>query len=204
MINELYVYSNPKLSGYHKEPFRIFCLIFGSLLFSSFVVLVGKIIFGFVLMASYLLLSLLSLAGKDFKSKYLRLTSLCLLDISLASLGLFATIWPNHQIPLWSVIFCFFFWVIYEIIWFVKIKKRLYSCPSKSKKSTYIVSTSSVLLCTLILRIIRKISQTLAVTITIFLCSATVLISIISLQKLIIYLLTRNKIQESCDDESQK
>ena len=199
MTNELYSYACPKLLENQKNQFNIFH-VFCVVLFSSFILLIGDFAFGIAVIISYLVLSLLSFFDKDFKSRYLKLVMLCILDISVVSTHVLAKLIHDYPVIFLVIIFGIVFSMSYEIFFFIKIKKRLYSNPSKNKKATYIVTTSSVLLFTLIFRIINKKSQNLAVIIMIFLCAGTVLISIISLQKLIIYLLTKNKIQVNSEN----
>ena len=199
MTNELYFYACPKLSENEKNRFdilHVFCVVF----FSSFILLIGDIAFGIVVMISYLVLSLLSFLDKDFKSRFLKLVMLCVLDISVVSAHVLARLFPDSPVILGIIIFGIIFSISYEILFFIKIKKKSYSNSLKNKKSTYIVTTSSVLLSTSIFKIIFKKSQNLAIIIMVFLCAAMVLASIISLQKLIIYLLTRNKIQVNSEN----
>lgn len=194
MIYELYSYACPKLLENQKNQFNIFhvfCVVF----FSSFILLIGDYAFGIAVTISYLVLSLLSFLDKDFKAKFLKLVMLCILDLSVVSTYVLARLFHDYPVIFWVIIFGIIFSISYEILFFIKIKKKLYSNPSKNKKATYITTASDVLLFTLIFRIINKKSPNLAVIIMIFLCASMVLISIISLQKLIIYLLTKNKIQ---------
>jgi len=199
MTNELYSYASPKLSENGKNRFNIFH-VFCVLLFSSFILLIGDIAFGIVVMISYLVLSLLSFLDKDFKSRYLKLVMLCVLDISVVSTHVLAKLFHDYPVIFLVIIFGIIFSMSYEILFFIRIRKKLYSTPSKNKKATYSVTTSSVLLSTLIFRIINKKSPNLAVMIMVFLCAGMVLISIISLQKLIVYLLTKNKIQVNSEN----
>ena len=199
MTKELYSYACPKLSENDKNRFNIFHVICMAL-FSSFIFLVRDIAFGIAITISYLVLSLLCFLDKDFKSKFLKLVMLCVWDVSVVSTYVLARLFPDYPMFLGVIIIGIVFIMSYEILFFVKIKKKLYSSPSKDKKETYIVSASSVFLSVLIFRIINKKSQNLSVIIMIFLCASMLLISVISTQKLIIYLLTKNKIQRNSDN----
>lgn len=199
MINELYFYACPKLSENEKNRFNIFH-VFCVVLFSSFILLIEDIAFGIAVMISYLVLSLLCFLDKDFKSRYLKLVMLCVLDISVVSTHVLAKLFYDYPVIFLVIISGIIFSMSYEILFFIRIRKKLYSNPSKNKKSTYSVTASSVLLSTMIFRIINKNSPNLAVMIMVFLCAGMVLASIISLQQLIIYLLTKNKIQVNSEN----
>ena len=112
---------------------------------------------------------------------------------------MFSKIYPEYKSAFWSVIFGIVFLVIYEIVLIVKINKKLYSNTSKSKKIPIIFGSSTVFVFTLIFKLLNKnpSTQDLAVFIFILFCATVILGAVISVQKLIIYLATRDKIQEN-------
>lgn len=204
MINELYLYACPKLSEQHKSPLSMLYLVLVTVIFSSFTLFFGNIAFGVVLSTVYLGLSLLSFIDKDVKSKYMKLVTLCVFDISIVCIYLFSKVYPGYQLAFWSIILGVILTIIYEITEIYKIKNKLYSSTSKSKKNLSVISAPVLFLVILIFRFIRKIPSTqyLVVIILIFLSSMTILGGVISLQKLIVYLMVRNKIKDKLIDKT--
>ena len=199
MINELYTYACPKMSAAQKDLFNTFVVIVCTALFSSLAAVFVNIIVGIVVTTVYVILSFLTFIDKDIKSRYMEQVSLCITDISIITIYMFSKIYPEYKSAFLSVIFGIVFLVIYEIVLIAKIKKKLYSNTSKSKKIPIIFGSSTVFVFTLIFKLLNKnpSTQDLAVFIFILLCATVILGAVISVQKLIIYLATRDKIQEN-------
>ena len=90
--------------------------------------------------------------------------------------------------------------MIYETVVFIKIKNRNYSNPDKNSKTILpTMSISAILLPVLFVRILKVTPYADVSLLVVFtlLCAMVVLLAVISIQKLIIYLLTRNKIQKN-------
>ena len=197
MINELYIYARPKLSEEQKNQFNVLhvlCIAF----FSSLTLLMDGVVFGIVTTVTYVALSLLTFLDKDFISRYLKLATLGLLNIFVAGtyffVKLFEITWIVSYIVVLGVVFC----VIYEIVVFIKIKNRLYSSPKKTSKSVFVFSGSTLILLVLVNRLFKIIPGYLSfrVLLIAMLLSAMVLIVVMSVQKTIIYIITRNKIDK--------
>lgn len=200
MIDELYLYACPKLLKEQKRTSDILYIMFFTMFFSAvFTLLIGKFVFAIVHVVLYLFLSSLLFLNKDFNSRYMGISAVSILSILLTAICMLSYLFPGSQLPLLILVFGVIFSISYEIVFILKIKKKLYSTPPKSKKTVFIVSTSNVFLYILIFRIINKKQPKLAVMILVLLCSVVVLFAIILFQKLIIYLLTKNKIQASDD-----
>lgn len=204
MVNELYLYACPKLSSEQKNQFNMFLVLCLSL-YSFVSGFIDEIVFGIVVAILYFTLSLLTFLDKDFKSRYLKLTMLACIDISIASMYIFGTIYQHYQVISWSIIFGIIFFVIYEIVVFTKIKNKRYSSSTNNTVTNVAVSGSTIFLFVLIFRIFNRIPglQFLLVMILVLLCAAIILFTMILIQKLIIYLFTRNKIQANFDDEKE-
>lgn len=204
MKNELYIYACPKMSAEQQNPFNIFAFILCTTLFSSLAAIFGNTVFGIAVTAIYLVLSLLTFIDKDKKSRYMEQVSLCALDVSVIGIYMFSIMFPEQSAAFWSVIFGVGFSVIYEIIFIVKIKKKLYSNPSKSKKLPIISTSATVLVFSLIFSLLNKnpSTQDLAAIVLMLLCGSVILGAVISLQKLVIYLIIRNNIKEDFSDTS--
>lgn len=195
MKNELYIYACPKLSDDQGQSLNVFPILCVTL-FSSLSLFFGNIGVSVVIMTLYVGLSLLTFLDKDIKSRYMKLIMLCAADISFFGLYIIAKFYPDYKVILWSIIFAIVFFIIYEVVVIIKIKKTLYSSPSDNDKTTVVVGALGVLIFTRIFRILRKIPifQNLVVSILILLGSAMLTVSMMLIQKLIIYLCTRDKI----------
>ena len=196
MNKELYAYACPKLSKEQTSPFNVFCFIFGVTLFSSLVGFVNLTL-GVIISALYLVLSLLTFLNKDVKSRYLMMISLGILDVSIVMISFSSIMYPMYPFIFWSLIWAFIFIVIYEIVVFIKIKKCYYTSPHHQNKIVKGVSFSTVLLSVFASRFLTRnpmFRDLLAMTIVI-LSSICLLGFVISIQKLIIYLIVKNKAQ---------
>jgi len=206
MIKELYIYSCPKLSAEQKNTFNILHILCVSLL-SSFIAIFFDITLGIVITGLYLGSSLLvCFIDKNYKTRYLKLVSLCVLDVTVAAIYMFSKLYPETPLAFGTIIGGILLSVIYEIVVFIKIKRKYYSSRSYNNKIIYAVSASSLFLVTVIFKIISKIPafNNLVAVFLMLLCSAMLLVTLISIQKLIVYLLTKNKIQEDCDSTKEE
>lgn len=201
MIDELYFYAFPKILDKQKVQINlshILCIA----LYSFMTVFVGKSIFGIVITALYLIVSLLFLLDKDYKSKYLKLTMLACAIIAVASLYIFESFNQQNHVVFWSTIFGSFFFVMYEIVIFIKIKHKCYSSYTNTNIKVNPVRGITIFLAVLIFRFFNRLPALhfLIVTILVLLSAAIILLTMISVQKLIIYLFTRNKVQVNCEN----
>jgi len=197
MIKELYTYACPKLSVEQGNPFNIlYVLCITS--FSSLAILFGNVVLGVVITALYLGLSLLSFLDKDLISRYMKLATLCVFDVFGVGLCLFSKIFSGYRFSFWTIICGIIISVIYEIVIFFKIKNRLYTSPTKKGKSATAVSISAVALGLLAFKLLssnpdQKALLVMALTV---LCSVVMLGCIMGIQKLVIYSITKNKIEK--------
>ena len=202
MVNELYTYAVPRLSKveHAKQVVNIpntLYVAFPSLL----ILLMKEFIFCIAIIISYLALAFLCFLDKDNISRCLKWTVLSILNILVISSYLLAKLKQDYSLIFLIIIFGVVFFVSYEIVFIIKIKKRLYSFPQKNKRATYIVSTSNVFLFILIFRVISRSYHDLAVMILVLLCSVVALYAMILIQKLILYLIVRNKILDETAKE---
>ena len=200
MIEELYCYASPKIAVGQKSPFDLSHVMCVALY--SFLIVVVDITVGLLATALYLGVSFLTFLDKDIKSRLLKLIMLGCLDIIVVSLYFFTKVFPNYRIVFWSIVFGTVFFVIYEIVVFTKIKKKRYSSSVNSTSTTVAVSGSTLFLFVIIFRIFNKNSglKFLIVISIVLISSAVVFFDMILVQKLVIYLITKNKVQIKCDD----
>jgi len=203
MTNELYRYACPKLSAKQASSSSMFTLVFLVTLFSSLLIL-ADVVTGIIITSLYFGLSLLTFVNKDLKLRYMELVVLCVLDVCILCIYMFSKVFPAHQVFLWSAILGIVFSVIYEITFCIKIKNGRYSNPSNNKGVTTAVSSSTIFLFVLIFKLLNNNSGTkdLAVIVLMLLCGAIILVTVISIQKLIVYLVVRGQIQEDFIDKS--
>ena len=200
MIKELYAYACPKLPE-QKNPFNLLGVICITL-FSSLSLIFGDMVLGAVITIVYLGLSLLCYLDKDPNSQYLKLVTLGILDISAIFIYLFSVFYQSITWIFISLGIGCIFAFIYEVVFVIKIKKGNYSSPANNKKLTYGVSVTTILLCSFVFRILRKIPafQNLVSVLLLLLSGAILLGAVISAQKLIIYVFTKNKVRNACDN----
>lgn len=198
MIKELYVYSCPKLSENQKNIFNWFHILCVAL-FSSLTAIFGNIAFAVVLTVLYLGLSLLAFINKDFKSRYMMLVSLCIVDISIVSIYLCTNFFPEYDCTKWAIIGGILFCFIYEIVVFVKIKNKAYSSPSPPQKASVAISATALLGVSLLFGLLYRNPQTQFMIALVFmlLCATIILVSVISVQKTIVFFMVKNKVQNS-------
>lgn len=195
MIKELYTYACPKISKEQGNPFNILYILCITS-FSSLTILFGNVILGVVITALYLGLSLLSFTDKDLISRYMKLATLCVFDVFFVGLCLLSKVFSGYRFSFWTIICGIIIFVIYEIVIFIKIKNKLYTSPTKKGKSATAVSVSAVALGLLAFQLLSSDpnQQTLLVMALIVLSSMVMLGCIMSVQKLVIYSITRSKI----------
>ena len=205
MIEELYMYSLPNLIQTSKSPFNIFHILCVTFV-SSLSVFFGNVIFGVAITVLYVGLSLLTLLDKDFYSKYMKLVALCIFDISITGIYIFSKVFPFRQLALWIIVLGSILLVIYEISVFVKVKNKFYSLSKNKKKSARGISALTIMLASTVFGAFRKNPklQFLAFIYVIIISSMALLGCVMSLQKLIIYLMTRNKVERNFIVQSNK
>ncbi len=202
MIEELYFYANPKLTAENKSPFNLFHVLCVALF--SLLIAFSNIPLGILVTTLYLGVSLLTFLDKDQKSRGLTLGMLACVNISVVGIYIFGKVYANNlQTIIGSVLFGFIFFAIYEIVVFTRIKKRYYSSsvvPNIATTAT--ISSFTILLSVFVFKCFSRIQgiQFWIVITLMLLCAAIVLFAMILLQKLIIYKLTKNKIQANFDD----
>ena len=198
MLNELYTYACPKISDIQKSPFNLLTLILCVTLFSSLSIFFGNTVLGIIITVLYMGLSIFTFIDKDFISRYMKLVALCVLDISVVCIYMFSIVFPEHRLPFWSIIMGVIVSIIYEVVVVIKIKNRLYSSPPNNTRNILTISFSTLFLFTLIFRFFKKDPnhKSLVVIILVFLCSLVLLGVFVSVQKLVIYLIIKNKIQQ--------
>ena len=194
MKNELIAYAKPNISKTDKSPFNMLHIFLVSL-FSSLTALLGNITFGIVVVAVYLGLSLLCFIDKNVITRYLKLVLLCVIDVSVACIYIFNKCYPDAQIVTQSFLWGLIFFTVYEVVVFVKIKKRAYSSKINNKKSNSSVIVITVFVFTLVFKLLNNNPDTqyLIFMILTLLCSATILIDLMMLQKNIIYIICNCK-----------
>ena len=202
MIDELYTYACPAVSSESKKTniFLILSMTLASLVFIGFM---GNTVLCIAVTASYLLLSFLSLLDKDLKSRFLKVAILSVLDVLVLGMFVLSKVFSNYLLSLWIIILGTIFSLSYEIVVFVKIKNKLYSCPKKAKRSSLAIKWGLIIvLFSLFRNVFRNnpIFQKLDLLIMILCLSFFVVVFIMLLQKLIIYLFTRNKVQINFED----
>ena len=198
MIDELYTYACPNLSQEQKDPFNRVCLILGTIFFSSFAIFMGKIYISIILTISYLLLSILTFFDKDNKTSHMKLSTLSSLTVLVTGVCVISEMDSDCNLPLLTIVLGIVFSLIYEVIVIIKIKNKLYSYPRNTRKINLVISSSTVALGILLLTVLWKLplfSSRLSLIIVLS-CSLWMLICIMLLQKLIIYLFTKNKVQD--------
>ena len=195
MRKELYIYACSEIAKDGKSPFGAFQILCIAL-FSSFIAVLGDVAFGVIVTALYLGLSFLTFIDKDVRSKHMMLKVLSVLDVTVLFIYLFSIVFPDYALVLWSITVGIVIFVIYEIIVVVKLKKRLYSMPLNNKNAILTVSVPILLLFSLGTRILFKNQNShffLLIIVTI-LCSCAISGCLASFQKLIVYLIIRNKV----------
>ena len=194
MKNELIAYAKPNISKTDKCPFNMLHIFVVSL-FSSLTALMGNISFGIVVAAVYLGLSLLCFIDKNVITRYLKLVLLGVIDVSVACIYIFNKCYPDAQIVTQSFLWGLIFFTVYEVVVFVKIKKRAYSSKINNKKSNSSVIVITVFLFTLVFRLLNRNPDTqyLIFMILTLLCSAAILIDLMMLQKNIIFIICNYK-----------
>ncbi len=201
MINELYSYACPKLSEEQKSSFSFLPTILGVSLFSLLIALLGGVTLCIVVTTLYVGLSFLCFLDKDFNSKHLKLTMLGIVDMSIAFIYIIEYRYSQYHVVLWSIILGVVFFVIYEVLLFIKVKNKSNSFVNKTG-ATASIGASTLFLIALIYKVVNSISglQFFVGMALVLLCASAVLLDMIFVQKLIIYLFTRTKVQVNCED----
>lgn len=196
MIKELYKYAYPNYTDDNKNPFKMTLLL---VLTASFYLISFclKSNLGFITTNLYLVLSLLNWIDKDIVSRYMKLV--CLFVIAFSVIGIHACL---KMIPFFNVVLALVLgtvaFVVYEIVFFIKIKNRIYSNPRKSKAIIVTVSSSSITMSIFIITSLLKNPSTkfLAGTFMSMLFAVVIYADFVGIQKYVIYLYARNKIYD--------
>ena len=198
MIHELYIYAKPK--QFETKRTGYLPGIFAMVLFSAFIAIAGDLKLSLIVISIYMALTFLCFLDRDCTSRYMKVVMLILVDMSFVSIYSCEQLFPERGLIHWSIIFGIAFSVIYETVVFIKIKNRNYSNPDKNSKTILpTMSLSAILLPVLFVRILKVTPYADVSLLVVFtlLCAMVVLLAVISIQKLIIYLLVRNKIQKN-------
>ena len=168
--------------------------------FSSFIAMAGSIKLSLIVIFVYTVLSFLCFLDKDCTSRYMKLVMLITADMFFTSVYVCEKMFSGRGLIYWSITFGIAFSLIYEVVVFVKLKNRNYSDPNKKNKAILpTMSLSATLLPVLFIRVLKNTpyADTLFFITSILICAVAMLFAVISIPKLIIYLLTRNKIQKN-------
>ena len=198
MFNELYLYSYPKVLKDTPSIFKIWHIFY--LLLPAFALAVVSIIYSIVVMSISSVLYLLCFVQKNAIIRHMKILVVFAFMFASVSAIVISAIYPELKVGLYSIIGCIILSIIYEIVILVKIKKRLYSKSININQKVYIGGASLIgLFVYFINKFLLKI-QTVHEIVMLTISSLAMLCVVISVQKLIIYLFTRNKIQTNCED----
>ena len=198
MINELYLYSFPKILKDKPSGFEIWHAL-APVVYASFLLVVDTMLAGIIIMSLSLILYLLCFIEKDPILKHMKIVTVLALNFAAVTTIIVLMLFPESNARFNSVIWCIIFSVIYEIAVFIKIKNKLYSCPNDKDKNLYTAIIVGLLLIYFANKIFLKNSeyQNFSTLIMILMSSFSMLCVVIAIQKLIVYLFTRNKVSEN-------
>ena len=197
MLSELYLYAFPKVLKDKPSQFKIWHVLI--LILSGSVLLVESMIVGITIMSATSVLYLLCFAEKNAVIRHMKMVVVFALTFAAMAVNIALIIAPEARVVLTSIIGCIFICVIYEIVIFIKIKKRLYSIQTNTNQKDCAIGASSGLIVYFINKLLLK-NQNIVAIVIIMISSFAMLCVVISIQKLVVYLLTRNKIQIDCND----
>lgn len=197
MLNELYLYSYPKVLKDTPNVFKIWHIFY--LLLPAFTLAVVSITYSVVLMSIVSILYLLCFIQKNVIIRHMKIIVVFALDLATVIITISLTLFSELNLVLYLIIVGIISTIVYEIFIFIKIKKRGYSEPKKQNREVYISGGLCGLIGYFIVNIFIR-SQSVMELILILISSITVLFVVISVQKLIIYLFTRNKVQANFED----
>ena len=200
MLSELYLYAFPKVLKDKPSQFKIWHV--SILMLFPFMLWVENMVFSLSIMLSVLVLYLLCFAIKDLILRHLNIVVLFALDFAIVLIYMMDMIFPNYRLVPNSIIGGIIISIIYEIVVFIRIKNKFYSNPTDMDKKIYSIAAVILIIFYISKNLFLKNSEdqsVIAIGITVI-CSFAALCVVISIQKLVVYLLTRNKIQMDCNN----
>ena len=202
MINELYLYSFPKVLKDKPSGFTIWHLAF--LILPISVLLVESMVYSIITMCTVSILYLLCFIEKDLIIRHLKMVIVFALTLALVSTEIVSIVCPNLPVMLYSFIGCIISSIIYEIVICIKIKKRCYSKSSNIDKKFFAILTIILLLIYFVNKAFLRNPnyQKIFNMVMIAMSSLAMLCVVISVQKFIVYLFTKNKIQSNGNTNS--
>ncbi len=191
MINELYLYSFPKILNNQPSQFKMWHILVLILLPSLLLVenMIGSITIMFVASVLYLLCFI----EKNAIIKHMKMVVVFALDFVAVVISMSLILFPELKVVLYSIIGCIISTIVYEIVIVTKIKKRCYSESTKQNRAVYISGGLSGLIGYFIVKIFIKFQSGIELLL-ISISSMAMLFVVIAVQKLVVYLFTRNKI----------